>query len=255
LDYAPQDKMTDKYYLGHVQSEAPRRHVKITKPFYLGMYQVTQGEYEKVMGINPSSYTGKQVDASTFKPALPENEVRYRTGNRNRTAGMDTSRHPVETVNWDDAMEFCRRLSAIPAERAAGRVYRLPTEAEWEYACRAGTTTRWYYGDDEAGLQEYAWFSMNSGKMTHPVGGKRPNRWGLFDMHGNVYQWCADWYSTDYYAHSPPSDPTGPTVGFLRAQRGGFWNGNASFCRSAYRNTYGLTFRGLSTGFRVVAGR
>ena len=101
-------------------------------------------------------------------------------------AGKDTSRHPVETVNWDDAMEFCRKLSAMPAERAARRVYRLPTEAEWEYACRAGTTTRWYSGDDEAGLADVAWFNKNAGGMTHPVGEKKPNAWGLYDMHGNV---------------------------------------------------------------------
>ena len=117
---------------------------------------------------------------------LPETEVKSRLDDRKKVAGKDTSRHPVETVNWDEAMEFCRRLSAMPAERAARRVYRLPTEAEWEYACRAGTTTRWYCGDDEAGLVDVAWFNKNAGRMTHPVGEKKPNAWGLYDMHGNV---------------------------------------------------------------------
>ena len=163
-----------------------RHRVKITKPFYLGMYQVTQGEYEKVMGVNPSAFTEKQW-------MRPPSSRRFRkrrssTGwmSARRWLGKDTSRHPVETVNWDEAMEFCRKLSAMPAEQAARRVYRLPTEAEWEYACRAGTTTRWYCGDDEAGLADAAWFSKNSGGMTHPVGEKKPNAWGLYDMHGNV---------------------------------------------------------------------
>ena len=155
-----------------------------------------------------------------------------------RWLGKDTSRHPVETVNWDEAMEFCRRLSAMPAERAARRVYRLPTEAEWEYACRAGTTTRWYCGDDEAGLVDVAWFNKNAGGMTHPVGEKKPNAWGLYDMHGNVYQWCADWFSPDYYKQSPPSDPSGPPAGSVRVLRGGYWNNSPSSCRSAFRNHY-----------------
>ena len=153
------------------------------------MYPVTQAEYEKVMGVNPSAFTEKQMDVSGFQPPLPKEQVEWRF-NVEAVAGKDTSRHPVDTVSWEDAMEFCRRLSAMPAERAAGRVYRLPTEAEWEYACRAGTTTRWFCGDDEAKLVEVAWFDKNSGEMTHPVGEKRPNAWGLYDMYGNVWQWC-----------------------------------------------------------------
>jgi hypothetical protein len=130
---------------------------------------VTQAEYEQVMGVNPSAFTEKQMDVSAFKPPLSGEEVKYRPSDRKKVAGKDTSRHPAETVSWEDAMEFCRGLSAMPAERTARRVYRLPSEAGWEYACRAGTTTRWYCGDDEAGLVEVAWFNKNAGGMTHPV--------------------------------------------------------------------------------------
>ena len=196
----------DSLYLDRVSSEAPRHIVTITGPFYLGMYQVTQGEYEKVMGTNPSSFTDKQLDPSRFHPPLPDSERdsvrKQRIDDRKTAAGKDTSRHPVETVTWDEAAEFCRRLSELPAERAAGRVYRLPTEAEWEDACRAGTTTRWNCGDDEAGLADSAWYAANSGGMTHPVGEKKPNAWGLYDMHGNVCQWCWDGFDKDHYAKS-----------------------------------------------------
>ena len=255
LEYAQKNNVTDKWYLERVPSEAPRHHVKITKPFYLAMYQVTQGEYEKVMGVNPSAFTEKQVEASTFKPPLPETEVKPRVDDRKKVVGKDTSRHPVETVNWDEATEFCRKLSAMPAERAARRVYRLPTEAEWEYACRAGTATRWYSGDDEAGLADVAWFNKNSGGVTHPVGEKKPNAWGLYDMSGNVGQWCADRFSADYYKQSPPSDPTGPPAGSSRVLRGGHWYSYASSCRSAFRHSYGPAFRNPHSGFRVVVGR
>ena len=128
----------------------------------------------------------------------------------------------METVTWQEAKEFCRRLSALPAERAAGRVYRLPSEAEWEYACRAGTATRWHSGDDLSALADAAWLKENSGGITHPVGEKKPNAWGLCDMHGNVRQWCADWFGADAYKQSFPSDPTGPLSGAYRVLRGGF---------------------------------
>jgi formylglycine-generating enzyme required for sulfatase activity/serine/threonine protein kinase len=241
-----------QWYFGKIPTEAPRHHVKITKPFYLAMYQVTQAEYEKVMGVNPSAFTEKQVEVSTFKPPLPETEVKNRLDDQKKVAGRDTSRHPVESVNWDDAKEFCQRLSAMPAERTARRVYRLPTEAEWEYACRAGTTTRWYCGDDEVGLRECAWFDKNSGGMTHPVGQNKPNAWGLYDMSGNVEQLCADRFSPDYYRHSPPGDPNGPPAGSVRVVRGGYWDNIASCCRSAFRAPYGPTSRNHYFGFRVV---
>ena len=243
----------DNGYCDRVPAEAPRHQVKISKPFCLGMYPVMQGEYEKAMGVNPSSFTTKLMDGSTFNPSLDPRHVEQREREAKPLGGKDTSSRPVEMVSWDEAVEFCRRLSALPAERAARRVYRLPTEAEWEYACRAGMTTRWYCGDDEAGLVEVAWFNKNSGGMTHPVGEKRPNAWGLYDMSGNVYQWCADWYSKDYYAQSPPNDPSGPPAGSDRVVRGGNWNYVASSCRSAYRHPHGPAHRHPAVGFRVVA--
>jgi formylglycine-generating enzyme required for sulfatase activity len=239
-----------------VATEGPRHRAKISKPFFLGMYSVTQREYEKVMGNNPSAFTERQMEASGFKPPLAQRQIEERGKDVQRVTGKDTSRHPVETVSWDDAIEFCRRLSATPAERAARRVYRLPTEAEWEYACRAGTTTRWSFGDDEASLRECAWFWGNSGATTHPVGEKKPNAWGLYDMEGNVLQWCADWFSADYYEQSPPNDPTGPPAGLYRVSRGSRWNIiNPKSSRSASRNHTGPADARFDTiGFRVVVG-
>jgi formylglycine-generating enzyme required for sulfatase activity len=238
-----------------VASEAPRHPLKITRPFYLAKYLVTQAEFEKVMGVNPSAFTTKPMDSSAFPRPLPESEVKIRHEDTNKVAGKDTSRHPVETVMWPEAMEFCRRLSALPAERAARRVYRLPTEAEWEYACRAGTMTRWYSGDDPAGLADVAWFNDNSGGITHPVGEKKPNAWGLCDMYGNVRQWCADRFGADYYKQSVPSDPAGPPTGHLYVLRGGFCRNDPSAFRSASRFCSTPRARGHAFGFRVVAER
>lgn len=134
--------------------------VTLTKDFYIGVYEVTQDQYEQVVGSNPSKLKG--------------------------------ANHPVENVSWKDAVTFCEKLSSLPAERAAGRVYRLPTEAEWEYACRAGTTTAYSFGDDEQDLGKYVWSIENSGNTAHAVGEKLPNGWGLYDMHGNVWEWCLD---------------------------------------------------------------
>jgi WD40 repeat protein/formylglycine-generating enzyme required for sulfatase activity/serine/threonine protein kinase len=242
-----------QWYFERVQAEAPRHQVKITKPFYLEMYHVTQAEYEKVMGVNPSTFTGKQMDASVFKPPLPESDVKNRAKFAEKVAGKDTRRHPVEAVNWDEATEFFRRLSAMPTERASRRVYRLPTEAEWEYACRAGTTTRWYCGDDEAGLPDVAWFHKNSYQITNPVGEKKPNAWGLYDMQGNAEQWCADWFSSDFYKQSPTNDPVGAPAGIQRVVRGGCWYSNSYFCRSAFRGRFGPVTHSSFVGFRVVA--
>ena len=170
--------------------------------FSIGVHEVTQSEYESVMGVNPSSFKG--------------------------------ANNPVEMVSWDDAVAFCEKLSSLPAEVAAGRVYRLPTEAEWEYACRAGTTTAYSFGDDEKDLGEYAWFSDNSGNTTHGVGEKLPNGWGLFDMHGNVWEWCSD------------------AEGSSRVYRGGSWSDAAGYCRSAFRYWNFPTFRFNFLGFRLA---
>jgi formylglycine-generating enzyme required for sulfatase activity len=192
--------------------------VALTQPFHLGVYEATQEQYEKVTGTNPSKFKGPQ--------------------------------NPVEQVSWDDAVEFCRKLSGSPAEKAAGYVYRLPTEAEWEYACRAGTTTKYSFGDSDSELGDYAWYDENSGKTTHPVGGKKPNGWGLYDMHGNVWEWCQDWHG-DYPSRSV-TDPTGAASGSLRVYRGGSWHYISGLCRSAYRSGTAPDYRYHFLGFRVL---
>jgi len=132
--------------------------------------------------------------------------------------------------------------------------YRLPTEAEWEYACRAGTTTQYSLGDDTARFGEYAWYRDNSDKRTHPVGEKKPNAWRLHDMHGNVWERCQDRYAEEYYAGSPPSDPPGATEGTLRVLRGGTWECFPRYCRSALRYGGSASYRLNNLGFRVVRG-
>jgi formylglycine-generating enzyme required for sulfatase activity len=215
------------------QSEGPRHRVRISKPFYLGVYEVTQAEYQHVMGVNPSEYSSGGAHKA-------------------RVVGQDTARHPVERVSWNQAMEFCRRLSTMPQESSAHREYTLPTEAQWEYACRAGTTSRWHCGDDQTTLSEYAWIKDNAGLATHPVGQKEPNAWGLHDMLGNGREWCLDWYAVDFYQSSQPVDPTGPTTGEMRVHRGGCFLSGAAYCRSAARGKClpQKTEEGL--GFRVA---
>jgi formylglycine-generating enzyme required for sulfatase activity/serine/threonine protein kinase len=222
----------DSWYTDRLPGEGPQHRVRITKPFYLGMYVVTQGEYQRVMGNNPSEFsaTGKGKD---------------------KVSGQDTKRFPVEQVSWDEAVEFSRKLSELPAEKAAGWWYRLPSEAQWEYACRAGSTTRFCFGDDERLLAEYGWCGADAGGMTHAVGGKRPSAWGLYDMHGNVWEWCQDWYDKDYYARSATDDPSGPPGGSDRVFRGGGWNDPARRCRSAYRAINAPGARYINLGLRV----
>jgi len=197
--------------------EGPVHRVRLTQPFYLAIHEVTQRQYEAVMGTNPSGFKG------------PEN--------------------PVEQVSWNDAQDFCKKLS-----QKEGKTYRLATEAEWEYACRAGAQTRFSYGDDPKydRLGEYAWYTSNSDDKTHPVGEKKPNAWALFDMHGNVSEWCEDWHEEKYYGSSPQSDPKGPNSGWSRVKRGGSWYSNPRLCRSAFRSGYEPGDRYLDLGFRVV---
>jgi formylglycine-generating enzyme required for sulfatase activity len=203
--------------------EGPQTAVTISRGFWIGKYEVTQGEYQAVMGSNPIWFTG------------------------------DLNR-PVEKMSWHDATNYCGQLTQ--RERAAGRiatnsVYRLPTEGEWQYACRAGTTTRFSYGDDPGytNLTNYAWYRDNSGGTTHPVGQKLPNPWGLHDMHGNVWEWCQDWKGV--YPGGSVIDPQGPSTGFDRVFGGGGW-GDVGYCRSAARNGTPSVFNNFNFGFRVV---
>jgi formylglycine-generating enzyme required for sulfatase activity len=198
--------------------------VRITKPFYVGVTEVTQGQWEAVMGTRPWS------DEEYVKDG-PDYAASY--------------------VSWEDAREFCERLS-----KREGKTYRLPTEAEWEYSCRGGTTTAYHFGDDASRLDEYAWFDDNAydvdEKYAHRVGQKKANPFGLHDMHGNVWEWCADWYESDYYKASPVDDPTGPSTASDRVYRGGSWSFSARFCRSADRSWNARSRRGSYLGFRVA---
>jgi formylglycine-generating enzyme required for sulfatase activity len=180
--------------------EKPAHRVTLTQPYWMVKTEVTQAQYERVMGVNPSNFKGAQ--------------------------------NPVDTVSWNNAVEFCRKLTA--QERQAGRLpegyeYTLPTEAQWEYACRAGTT-----GDYAGDRDSMGWYDDNSEKTTHLVGQKQPNAWGLYDMHGNVYEWCSDWYGD--YPSGSVTDPRGATSGSYRVLRSGSWFFFDSACRSANRN-------------------
>jgi formylglycine-generating enzyme required for sulfatase activity len=213
--------MQEDWYIERLPTEAPKHRVRITKPLYLGLFEVTQAEYERVVGTNPSHFQGEPTC-------------------------------PVEMVNWDEASAFCRKLGDLPQEQASRAEYRLPTEAEWEYACRAGTTTAWYLGDDEGVLKEHAWYNANAGGQTHPVGQKSPNAWGLYDMHGNVWEWCQDWSGDRYYAMSPMNDPTGTSEGSDRVFRGGSCLNNAFDGRASVRGRNGPGYRNLARGFRLA---
>ncbi len=192
--------------------------VTITKPFYLGKYEVMQEEWGRVMSNNPSEFKGLE--------------------------------NPVERVSWDDCQDFLKKLSE-KCRMAAGS-YRLPTAAQSEYACRAGSMGGWCFGDSEPGLDDYGWFKSNSEGKTHSVGGKKPNVWGLYDVHGNVSEWCADWFAQDNYEASPISDPMGPSSGSSRVNRGGCWTDGADRCRSAYRHGSGPSDRLRFVGLRVL---
>ncbi len=210
--------------------EGPRHEVTISRPFRIGVHEVTQEQYRAVMGRNPSTFTGL--------------------------------RHPVEGIWWSDAVEFCRLLSD-----STGQIVRLPTEAEWEYACRAGTRSRFSFGDDYSGLSRYGNYGERadtSGQSdvdvkddgghaaTALVGSYAPNPWGLHDMHGNVFEWCGDYYA-DRYPDGPRQDPKGPPWGPYHVLRGGSWSSPGWMCRSAYRHRFTADGRfNHLIGFRVV---
>ncbi len=204
----------------------PRHEVTLTRDYYLGAFEVTQAQYSKLMGNNPSKFQGDQV------------------GN------IDSSNHPVYQASWEDAVDFCKRLSELPEEKAAGRVYHLPTEAEWEYACRAGSNAPFGFGGLEL-VDDYGWFSSNCKGISQPVGKKEPNAWGLYDMHGNVMEWCSDWAGD--YPEGLVSDPTGPKEGFSRMIRGGAWLTPAMLGRSGDRAfSFPPDTRSDYVGFRVA---
>ncbi|WP_240664223.1 formylglycine-generating enzyme family protein [Methanosarcina sp. MSH10X1] len=204
--------------------ESPVHKVKIGKPFYLGRYPVTQEQWQKVMGDNPSYFKGEK--------------------------------QPVENISWNEVQIFFRKLNALEETCGNNPIFRLPAEAEWEYAARAGTATAYFFGDDESKLTEYAWFLKNSGLETHPVGLKKPNPWGLYDIYGNAGEWVQDEYHISYkgapvngkaWENSFPSISTP-----VRIRRGGGWNGNAGCCRSAER-LFAPQDKSLnSLGFRAV---
>jgi formylglycine-generating enzyme required for sulfatase activity len=214
--------------------EGPQHLVTISRPFYVSAYPVTQEQYEAVTGHNPSHF-------------------------KQGTGGGPA--HPVESVSWYDAMEFCRRLSSRFEEREVGRSYYLPTEAEWEYACRAGTLTPFAFGQSLSSLQanfngENPYGNAPRGpfrQQTTPVGSFQPNAFGLFDMHGNVWEWCTDFYGATYYGMAPERDPLGPRSGDRRVMRGGNWNSaGGKNCRSARRGKDDPTAATQFDGFRVV---
>ena len=192
-------------------NEQPTHTVTIAQPFLMGKYEVTQAQWQAVMGTNPS----------------------INTGNPNR---------PVDSVSWDDYQGLITALNAL-----GQGTFRLPSEAEWEYACRAGTTTRWYFGDNDELLVDYAWYRGNSLDIVHGVGQKLPNGWGLYDMSGNGGEWCQDWYHDDYNGAPTNGSAWEDPVGTYRVLRGGHWDNSSASCRSAARNynTPGSLYYGL----------
>ncbi len=228
-----------KFVMGSPETQPGRQErehaheVEITRAFYLGVHEVTQAEYRAVLVTNPSHF-GRQERRESL------------------TAGERFDRHPVDSVNWHDAMRFCEELSKREAEQKAGRRYRLPTEAEWEYACRAGATGIWTWGDDRKLLPEFAWYRQRGSELTtQPVGQKRANAWGLHDMHGNVWEWCSDWYAEDLRG-SDGQDPRGPEEGQSKVIRGGAYQSIPAYTRSATRFHDPPEIGDHDVGLRVV---
>jgi uncharacterized protein (TIGR02996 family) len=229
--------------LGRFGDESPLHPVTLTRAFYLGAYPVTQAQFHAVLGLRPSAFAEGGEEAGLV-------------------ADRDTSSFPVESVTWHDALELARALGELPAERDSGRRYRLPTEAEWEYACRGGvrTPTPYQFGDEL--LPEQGRHAFRESMQEHilsssvpyepcpaPVGSYPPNAYGLFDMHGNVWEWCHDWFNAGYYRDSPATDPTGPSHGDGHVLRGGSWFSRPAVCRTACRNPMANPD---TTGFRLL---
>jgi len=201
---------------GRADKEGPVHHVTIPEPFYMSKYEVTQKQWREVMGSNPSKFEGDDL--------------------------------PVELVPWEEVQEFIRKLN----ERESSVKYRLPSEAEWEYSARADTTTRYSFGDDESELEDHAWYWENSEGRTHPVGQKKPNPWGLYDMHGNVWEWVQDEWHRNYEGAPTDGSAWEDGSGAFRVLRGGSYLGNAVLCRSAFRKNYVPGDRFSYFGFRLL---
>ncbi len=246
--------------------EYPQHRVRITRPFYLGTYHVTRGQFRQFVkdsGYKSDAEKGEMPGALDWDPDKKDFVFNDKYSWRN-TGFAQTDEHPVVNISWNDAAAFCKWLSG-----KEGKTYRLPTEAEWEYACRAGTTTRYYSGDDPETLATVGnvadaafkakiadWghaIKANDGCVfTAPVGKYKPNAFGLYDMHGNAWQWCADWYAKDYYAKSPVDDPKRPDTGLVRVLRGGSWCDGPNYTRSASREWDKPDDRNDFVGFRVA---
>jgi len=240
-----QRKITD-WYPDSPKSEAPPRRTRITRAYYLAATETTLGEFRAFVAdtgyVSDAERDGKGADGKIDGHWATKPEFTWKTMGFER--GDD---QPVVNVSWNDARAFCSWLSG-----KEGRKYRLPTEAEWEYACRAGTSTRYYWGDEDAKRNEYAWTGANSGGAVHPVAQLKPNAWGLYDMLGNVYEYTADYWSVAPYDTAQSTDPKGPEQGTDRVLRSGSWGTDAMHPRCAFRGSGSPTHRNRRDGFRVA---
>ncbi|MBC8469188.1 MAG: formylglycine-generating enzyme family protein [Planctomycetes bacterium] len=223
-----------RFTMGNEKEIDATPHEIAVSSFYIDKYPVTQEQYEKVMGENPSRWKA--------------------------------DKNPVEQVRWSDAVKYCNARSVAEGFQPcydlqtwqcdfSANGYRLPTEAEWEYACRAGSKTMYFFGNDSSKLADYAWLDSNSGGKPRQVGQKKPNPWGLYDMCGNVWEWCNDFYQVDYYQQSPEEDPRGPKTGETKVVRGGAWKFSADSCRSGYRYNEDPGYSDVCFGYDIYGFR
>lgn len=272
--------------------QRPAHKVTFTKPFYMGKYLVTVAQWEALMGprrarfggggSTPPGKTQTPADGGQapaggtqpatgsiggFTPRTPPGGAQTPAGDQATPAGnqppagrpqpllggpasFNGPTNPVGFTSWQSADAFVKALNEKLG--STGGKVSLPTEAQWEYACRAGTTTKYYFGNDATDFARYGWFRNNSNRTTHPVGQKEPNAWGLYDMHGEVWQWCNDWYDKDYYSKSPEVDPPGPAEGVVKVLRGAGWNDDPMYGTSTFRNRNTTGGGSNDQGFRVV---
>ena len=249
-----EQKKVSPWYRQSPPSEIPRHPVRISRPFYFGAHEVTLGSFSNFV-----QQTGYQTDAERDGDGGDGKvEGKWTHGAKFNWQNMGYTRRddePVVNVTWNDAVAFCEWLTKKERIR-----HRLPTEAEWEYSCRAGTTSTYFWGDTDQQQNEYVWHGQNSGGAPHPVGQLKSNAFGLFDINGNVYEYCSDWFSTNYYQQAASEadrngiliDPMGPAVGTEKVVRSGSWGTDPMHCRSAFRGGAGLAHRNMRDGFRVV---